>query len=72
MLKKMIKYEFETLVLDSTHTKKDQDALNAFIESRIDYERKRILDEIEGTSNGYDTVSIAKFKLREIILGKAY
>lgn len=68
----MIKYEFDTLVLDSSHTKQDQKAIDAFVDSRIDKERQRILQELEGYTNGYATLSIAKFKLREIITGKAY
>lgn len=68
----MIRYEFGMLSLDSSHSKKDQDAINSFIESKINEERLRILSEIESSSPGYDTVSIAKFKLRKIITGREY
>lgn len=63
----MIKYEFDTLVLDSSHTKEDQKAIDAFVAAQVSKERQRILDELEGYTNGYDTLTIAKFKLREII-----
>jgi hypothetical protein len=69
---RMIKYEFETLVLDSSHNKKDQEAVDLFVESQINKERSRILNEIEAESQGYSNVSIAKFTLRQIITGKAY
>ena len=68
----MIKYEFDTLVLDSSHTKQDQKAIDAFVDSKIAKERERILQELENYTNGYSTLSIAKFKLREIITGEAY
>jgi hypothetical protein len=68
----MIKYEFDTLVLDSSHNKEDQKAIDAFVESKLSKERQRILEDLENYTNGYDTLSIAKFKLREIITGKAY
>jgi hypothetical protein len=68
----MIKYEFDTLVLDSSHNKEDQRAIDAFVESQLSKERQRILEELEGYTNGYDTLTIAKFKLREIITGRKY
>jgi len=68
----MIKYEFDTLVLDSSHTKEDQKSIDLFIEQKVNEERNRILQELESYTNGYDTLSIAKFKLREIVTGKAY
>lgn len=68
----MIRYEFDTLVLDSSHTKQDQKAIDTFVDSKIDKERQRILQELEDYSGGNATLSIAKFKLREIITGKAY
>jgi hypothetical protein len=68
----LIKYEFDTLVLDSSHTKQDQKAIDMFVESQIKKERERILEDLEAQSNGYGTLSIAKFKLREIVTGKAY
>jgi hypothetical protein len=43
----MIKYEYNTLVLDSGHTKDDQKAVNEFIEYITIKERERILDEID-------------------------
>lgn len=66
----MIRYEFDTLVLDSSHTKQDQKAIDAFVDSKISSERSRILQELDNYTNGYDTLTIAKFKLREIIMGK--
>ena len=42
----MIKYEYNTLVLDSSHSKEDQRAVNDFIEYVTIKERERILDEI--------------------------
>jgi hypothetical protein len=68
----MIKYEFDTLVLDSSHNKEDQKAIDLFVEAKLNQERSRILQELESYTNGYSTLSIAKFKLREIITGKAY
>jgi hypothetical protein len=43
----MIKYEHNTLVLDSSHTKHDQKAVNDFIEQVARQERERVLAEIE-------------------------
>lgn len=42
----MIKYEYNTLVLDSSHTKFDQKAVNDFVEYVTQRERERILNEI--------------------------
>jgi hypothetical protein len=68
----MIKYEFDTLVLDATHTKQDQQAIDSFVASALDRERQRILSALEDSYADQGTLSIAKFKLREIISGKAY
>lgn len=68
----MIRYEFGMLSLDSSHSKKDQEAINNFIADKINEERLRILGAIESDSDGYDTVNIAKFKLRKIITGREY
>ena len=43
----MIKYEYNTLVLDSSHNKHDQRAINDFVEQAVQRERERILDEID-------------------------
>ncbi len=43
----MIKYEYNTLVLDASHTKQDQKAVNDFIEQIARQERQRILLDIE-------------------------
>lgn len=43
----MIKYEYNTLVLDSSHNKQDQDAVNKFVEQVAIQERQRILTELE-------------------------
>lgn len=63
----MIKHEFETLVLDSSHSKSDQKAVDAFVAEQIAKERERILNDLEAESKWYDNLSIAKFKLRNII-----
>lgn len=63
----MIKHEFETLVLDSSHSKEDQKAVDGFVAEQIKKERERILAALEEQSKGYDNLSIAKFKLRNII-----
>ena len=42
----MIKYEYNTLVLDSSHNKHDQKAVNEFVEYVAQRERERILNEI--------------------------
>ncbi len=43
----MIKYEYNTLVLDSSHNKQDQKAINDFVEQAIQREREHILNEID-------------------------
>ena len=43
----MIKYEYNTLVLDATHNKQDQDAVNKFIEQVARQERERILADLD-------------------------
>ena len=63
----MVKHEHATLVLDSSHSKEDQEAINNFIDETIARERSRIYDELTAYSP-YDTVQIAKFKLKEIII----
>ena len=62
-----ISHEFETLVLDSSHSKQDQEAINEFVYEQIKRERERILNELEQESIGYSNVNIAKFKLRNIV-----
>ena len=42
----MIKYEHNTLVLDPTHTREDQDAVNEFLDSVKRQEREAILNWI--------------------------
>lgn len=68
----MIRYEFGMLSLDSSHSKKDQEAINNFVADKINQDRLRILDEIEASSAGEGVVQIAKFKLRKIITGREY
>ena len=43
----MIKYEHNTLVLDSSHNKHDQKAINDFLEYAVANERNRILRELK-------------------------
>jgi hypothetical protein len=62
----MVEYEHNTLVLDASHSKEDQAAINNFIEQKISIERDRIFRELTSYSQ-YDTLQIAKFKLRQII-----
>lgn len=62
----MVEYEHDTLVLDSSHTKEDQEAINNFINQKIEQERLRIYGELISYSP-YDTLQIAKFKLKQII-----
>lgn len=54
----MIKYEHNTLVLDSSHTKEDQKAVNDFVNFRVTQEIEKIakilgisLDELEKKEN---------------------
>ena len=63
----MIRHEFGNLVLDITVSKEDQEAINSFIHEQILKDRIRILKELDTYSNGYDTLSIAKFKLHQIV-----
>ena len=62
----MVEYEHNTLVLDASQTKEDQEAINNFIMQKIEEERLRIYNELTNYSP-YDTVQIAKFKLKQII-----
>lgn len=64
--KNMVEYEHNTLVLDSSHSKEDQEAINNFINQKINEERDRIFRELTSYSH-YDTLQIAKFKLKQII-----
>jgi hypothetical protein len=66
----MIKYEHNSLVLDSSHTKEDQDAINDFVKNKVDeafdagfdegvdegivIERLRIMDLVEEWFNNPD------------------
>lgn len=43
----MIKIENDMLVLDSTFSKKDVEAIDEFVKINLDRERKRILDALE-------------------------
>jgi hypothetical protein len=63
----MIRHEFGNLVLDMTVSKEDHEAINSFIHEQILKDRIRILKELDTYSNGYDNLSIAKFKLHQII-----
>jgi hypothetical protein len=62
----MIKYEFNTLVLDSSHTEEDQSAIDQFVDQSIVKDRLRIIDELYSLSS-HGNLQIAKFKLKEII-----
>lgn len=62
----MVEYEHDTLVLDASHTKEDQEAINNFVTQQIELERARIYKELTQYSR-YDTLQIAKFKLNQII-----
>lgn len=62
----MIKYEFGTLVLDSSHSKSDQAAIDAFVSQAVDTERSRIYKRLVGYTD-QDSLSIAKFKIAQII-----
>lgn len=64
---KMIRHEFGNLVLDMTTSREDHEAINSFVNEQILKDRKRIIDELDEQSNGYDNLSIAKFKLYEIV-----
>lgn len=66
----MIKYEFNTLVLDPSFSKDDQKSIDLFVEQRITEERDRIIMDLEAETNGYGTLSIPLFKLKRIINNK--
>lgn len=69
----MIKIEHNTLVLDSSHTKDDQKAVNDFLEYKIQETRADILkavDELEAQSHKTRTPLYQETvftKIREII-----
>jgi hypothetical protein len=63
----MIRHEFGNLVLDMTVSKEDHEAINSFIHEQILKDRIRILKELDAYSNGFDTLSISKFKLHQIV-----
>lgn len=65
----MINYEFNTLVLDSSHTKEDQAAIDRFVNQSVAKDRSRILEELYSLSS-HGNLQIAKFKLEEIINNK--
>jgi len=44
----MIKFEHNSLVLDASHTKEDQKAVNDFIEYKIQQEREQLLAKLSG------------------------
>jgi hypothetical protein len=44
----MIKFEHNSLVLDSSHSKEDQKAVNDFIEYKIQQELKQALAKVSG------------------------
>jgi hypothetical protein len=44
----MIKFEHNSLVLDSSHSKEDQKAVNDFIEYKIQQEREQLLANFSG------------------------
>lgn len=66
----MIKYEFETLVLDSGHNKKDQDAVNSFVANIIAKERGRIFNAFKSKTNGYENIYISIQEVEKIINNK--
>lgn len=58
----MINYEHDTLVLDSSHTKQDQKAINDFIAQKINQEKIYLYEELlKFNSQGY--ITMPKFKL---------
>lgn len=63
----MIRHEFDTLVLGTTISKEDHVAINSFVHEQILKERRRIYQELDNYSNGYGSLQIAKFKLKQII-----
>jgi hypothetical protein len=64
---KMIKHEFGMLVLDAAMSKDDQEAVNSFVHEQILKERKRIIAEFDNASKGYDSIQMAKFKVKQIV-----
>jgi hypothetical protein len=44
----MIKFEHNSLVLDSSHSKEDQKAVNDFIEYKLQQEREQLLAKFSG------------------------
>jgi hypothetical protein len=44
----MIKFEHNSLVLDSSHSKEDQKAVNDFIEYKIQQEKEQLLAKLSG------------------------
>lgn len=47
----MIKLEHNTLVLDSSHTKEDQKAVNDFVEYRVKETKEQLLKALEELEN---------------------
>jgi len=44
----MIKFEHNSLVLDSSHSKEDQKAVNDFIEYKVQQEKEQFLAKLSG------------------------
>jgi hypothetical protein len=44
----MIKFEHNSLVLDSSHSKEDQKAVNDFIEYKLQQEREQLIQKFSG------------------------
>lgn len=71
----MIKIEHNTLVLDPSHTREDQKAINDFLEYKIQETREGILngiDKLEGQSHKTRTPLYQETvfeKVREIVSG---
>jgi hypothetical protein len=65
----MIKFESGMLVLDSTATKQDIDAINEFADYHRKREREEILGKLQETLEGYQTVKDFDYfwTMREII-----
>ena len=72
----MIKYEYNTLVLDSSHNKHDQRAINDFVEQAVQKERERILNEIDKLEQLSHTTRTPLFqdtifeRLRQVLGGR--
>lgn len=62
----MIKYEYGMLVLDNSHTKQDQQAIDTFVDAQIRAERDRIHDELMAADK-HAIVQIAKFRITQIV-----